>query len=141
MGRSPRGPRLALRQSFSFSYSYSFSPPESDFRPALLGALIRPPIRLCVTPPNFRALRPTYSLLATSNAAELTRGERRMPTKLLHVLSFLGKAAGLAITIAGPLSGTPIGLTVFAAASLLKDAVNHFGDLADDGKPNDSFKP
>jgi hypothetical protein len=40
-----------------------------------------------------------------------------------------------------PLSGTPIGLTVFAAASLLKDAVNHFGDLADDGKPNDSFKP
>ncbi len=25
--------------------------------------------------------------------------------------------------------------------SLLKDAVNHFGDLADDGKPNDSFKP
>ena len=28
-----------------------------------------------------------------------------MPTKLLHVLSFLGKAAGLALTIAGPLSG------------------------------------
>ncbi len=94
-----------------------------------------------------------------------------MPTKLLHILSFLGKAAGLVLTIAGPLcsvtppaerapalltpalrgaapspryrapSGTPIGLTVFAAASLLKDAVNHFGDLADDGKPNDSFKP
>jgi hypothetical protein len=64
-----------------------------------------------------------------------------MPTKLLHILSFLGKAAGLALTIAGPLSGTPIGLTVFAAASLLKDAVNHLGDLADDGKPNDSFKP
>ena len=34
----------------------------------------------------------------------------RCPTKLLHVLSFLGKAAGLALTIAGPLSGTPIGL-------------------------------
>jgi len=64
-----------------------------------------------------------------------------MPTKLLHLLSFLGKAACLALTVAGPLSGTPIGLTVFAAASLLKDAVNHFGDLADDGKPNDSFKP
>ena len=64
-----------------------------------------------------------------------------MPTKLLRLLSFLGKAAGLALTIAGPLSSTPIGLTVFAAASLLKDAVNHFGDLADDGKPNDSFKP
>jgi len=80
-------------------------------------------------------------LLATSTPAELTRRLRRMPTKLLRVLSFLGKAAGLALTIAGPLSGTPIGLTVFAAASLLKDAVNHFGDLADDGKPNDSFKP
>ena len=71
---------------------------------------------------------------------ELTPGHERMPTKLLHVLSFLGKAAGLALTIAGPLSGTPIGLTVFAAASRLKDAVNHLGDLADDGKPNDSFK-
>ena len=38
------------------------------------------------------------------------------------------------------LAVTPIGLIVFAAASLLKDAVNPFGDLADDGKPNDSFK-
>jgi hypothetical protein len=52
-----------------------------------------------------------------------------------------GKAAGLAHTIAGLLSGPPIGLTVFTAASLLKDALNHFGDLADDGKPKDSFKP
>jgi len=74
-----------------------------------------------------------------------------MPTKLLRLLSFLGKAAGLALTIALPPlfvtppaarapafltpalssgaapspryrapSGTPIGLTVFAAASLLK---------------------
>ena len=30
---------------------------------------------------------------------------------------------------------------ILPAASLLKDAVNHLGDLADDGKPNDSFKP
>jgi len=39
-----------------------------------------------------------------------------------------------------PPSGTPIGLTVFAVSSFLKDAVNRIGDLADDGKPNDSFK-
>ncbi len=71
----------------------------------------------------------------------MTGAPEGMPTKLLRILSFIGKAAGLALTIAGPLSSTPIGLTVFAAASLLKDAVNHFGDLADDGKPNDSFKP
>jgi len=29
---------------------------------------------------------------------------------------------------------------VFAAASILKDAVNRIGDLMDDGKPNQSFK-
>ena len=40
-----------------------------------------------------------------------------------------------------PFSGTPVGLTVFAVSSFLKDAVNRIGDLADDGKPNDSFKP
>ena len=60
-----------------------------------------------------------------------------MPTKLLLIRSFLGKAAGL--TLVGPLSGTPIGMTVFTAASLLKDVVNHAGDLGDDGKPNESF--
>jgi len=42
--------------------------------------------------------------------------------------------------IVGPFSGTPVGLTVFAVSSFLKDAVNRIGDLADDGKPNDSFK-
>jgi hypothetical protein len=63
-----------------------------------------------------------------------------MTTKSLRILSFVGKATGLALTFAGPFSGTPVGLTVFAAASLLKDAVNRIGDLADDGKPNGSFK-
>ena len=85
--------------------------------------------------------QPSAPRKAVLPRGQLTRGQGSMPTKLLHILSFLGKAAGLALTIAGPLSSTPIGLTVFAAASLLKDAVNHFGDLADDGKPNDSFKP
>ena len=64
-----------------------------------------------------------------------------MPTKTLRILSFLGKAAGLALLLVGPFSGTPVGLTVFAAASFLKDAANRFGDILDDGKPNDSFKP
>jgi hypothetical protein len=63
-----------------------------------------------------------------------------MKAKTIRILSFIGKATGLALTVAGPFSGTPVGLTVFAAASLLKDAVNRLGDLADDGKPNDSFK-
>jgi len=63
-----------------------------------------------------------------------------MNAKTIRILSFLGKATGLALTVAGPFSGTPVGLTVFAAASFLKDAVNRIGDLADDGKPNDSFK-
>jgi len=39
------------------------------------------------------------------------------------------------------LAVTPIGLTVFAATSLLKNAVSPFGNRADDRKPNDSFKP
>ena len=64
----------------------------------------------------------------------------RMNAKTLRILSFIGKATGLALTFAGPFSGTPVGITIFAAASLLKDAVNRLGDLADDGKPNDSFK-
>jgi hypothetical protein len=38
-----------------------------------------------------------------------------MPTKLIHLLSFIGKASGLALTIAAPLPGTPIGQTVFDA--------------------------
>jgi len=37
-------------------------------------------------------------------------------------------------------SRTPVGLAIFAISSLLKDAVNRLGDLANDGKPNDSFK-
>ena len=63
-----------------------------------------------------------------------------MKAKTIRILSFLGKTAGLVLTVAGPFSGTPIGLTVFAVSSFLKDAVNRMGDLADDGKPNGSFK-
>lgn len=63
-----------------------------------------------------------------------------MTTKTVRFLSLIGKAAGIGITLAGPFSGTPVGLIVFAASSLLKDIVNRAGDLVDDGKPNDSFK-
>lgn len=63
-----------------------------------------------------------------------------MNAKTIRIFALLGKATGLALTIAGPFSGTPVGLTIFAAASILKDAVNRVGDLLDDGKPNDSFK-
>ncbi len=63
-----------------------------------------------------------------------------MNPKTLRLLSFLGKTAGLVLTVAGPFSGTPVGLTVFAVSSFLKDTVNRIGDIADDGKPNDSFK-
>jgi hypothetical protein len=38
------------------------------------------------------------------------------------------------------LSLRTVGLAVFAVSSFLKDAVNRMGALADDGKPNDSFK-
>lgn len=64
-----------------------------------------------------------------------------MNAKTIRILSFLGKATGLALTVAGPFSGTATGLIVFAAASLLKDAINRFGDIYDDGKANKSFPP
>jgi hypothetical protein len=63
-----------------------------------------------------------------------------MNAKTIRILSFLGKTAGLTLTIIAPFSAAPIGLTIFAISSFLKDAVNRLGDLADDGKPNDSFK-
>ena len=63
-----------------------------------------------------------------------------MNAKTIRLLSFFGKAAGLTFVIAGPVQATPAGLIVFAAASFLKDTVNRFGDLLDDGKPNDSFR-
>lgn len=64
-----------------------------------------------------------------------------MNAKTLRILALVTKATGLVLTVAGPFSGTPTGLVVFAAASLLKDAVNRFGDIFDDGKANNSFPP
>ena len=59
--------------------------------PSSVSLCVSAPARLC-DPSDFR-LPPL---------PKLTRRPRRMSTKLLRILSFLGKAAGLALTIAGP---------------------------------------
>lgn len=64
-----------------------------------------------------------------------------MTSKTIRILSLIGKATGVALTIAGPFQGSATGLIIFAVASILKDAVNRLGDVFDDGKSNDSFKP
>ena len=61
--------------------------------------------------------------------------------KALKYLSFAGKIAGLVSAFnVIPFVEPQVGVIVFAAASILKDAVNRIGDLLDDGKPNASFK-
>ena len=64
-----------------------------------------------------------------------------MTSKTIRILSLIGKATGLVLTLAGPFQGSSTGLIIFAVASILKDAVNRLGDVLDDGKPNSSFKP
>jgi len=62
--------------------------------------------------------------------------------KALKYLSFVGKLAGLvsALNVIPFVDPKKVGLIVFAAASILKDAVNRIGDLLDDGQSNQSFK-
>jgi hypothetical protein len=61
--------------------------------------------------------------------------------KALKYLSFVGKVAGFVSAIGViPFVDPKVGVIVFAAASILKDAVNRIGDLIDDGQPNQSFK-
>ena len=60
--------------------------------------------------------------------------------KALKYLSFLGKLSGLVTALQTiPRVDPSVGVLVFAGASILKDAVNRFGDLLDDGQANDSF--
>lgn len=73
------------------------------------------------------AFRPS---LCEGNYRLVDTAPGRMNAKAIRILSFLGKTAGLVLTVAGPFSGTPVGLTVFAVSSFLKDAVNRIGDLA-----------
>jgi hypothetical protein len=63
-----------------------------------------------------------------------------MNSKTIRILSLVGKATGLALTIAGPFQGSTTGLIIFAVASIVKDSINRLGDIFDDGRPNDSFK-
>ena len=61
--------------------------------------------------------------------------------KALKYLSFAGKLAGFVSALKViPFIDPTIGVIVFAAASILKDAVNRIGDLLDDGRPNSSFE-
>jgi len=61
--------------------------------------------------------------------------------KALKYLSFVGKLAGFVSALnVIPFVDPAVGVLVFAAASILKDAVNRISDLVDDGKSNASFK-
>jgi hypothetical protein len=61
--------------------------------------------------------------------------------KALKYLSFVGKLAGLVSALnVIPFIDPKVGVIVFAAASILKDAVNRIGDVMDDGKSNASFQ-
>lgn len=74
-----------------------------------------------------------------------TGGRSQFPMnkeKTLKWLALAGKGLGF-ITGLGAIPFVPpqTGILIFAGASILKDVVNRIGDLADDGKTNDSFKP
>ena len=61
--------------------------------------------------------------------------------KAVKYLSFAGMVAGLVCAFnVIPFVAPTVGVIMFAAASILKDAVNRISDLLDDGKPNASFK-
>jgi len=61
--------------------------------------------------------------------------------KALMYLTYIDKLAGFVSALnVIPFVDPKVGVIIFAAASLLKDAVNRIGDLLDDGVPNSSFK-
>jgi hypothetical protein len=61
--------------------------------------------------------------------------------KALKHLALVGKIAGFVSALnAIPFVDPSIGVFIFAAASILKDAVNRIGDVIDDGKQNASFQ-
>ena len=60
--------------------------------------------------------------------------------KALKVLSWVGKAVGLAASIDLTPMHPKYGPILFFAASLLKDTLNRVGDFLDDGKANGSWK-
>ena len=61
---------------------------------------------------------------------------------VLKWLSLAGKGLGILSGFGAiPFISPEKGVLIFAGASILKDVVNRIGDLVDDGKQNDSFKP
>lgn len=60
--------------------------------------------------------------------------------KTLKILALVGKVAGV-VAAMGEIPGVDPkwGLLIFAAASIVKDAVNRIGDVLDDGQSNNSF--
>ena len=66
--------------------------------------------------------------------------------KTIKILSYIGKISGAVASVASYADALPpkwqgLGLLIIGISSILKDTVNRLGDLLDDGKSNDSFKP
>ncbi len=58
-------------------------------------------------------------------------------TNILHLLSYIAKAAGFVATLnAIPFVSPSEGVIIFFIASLLKDTVDRIGDFLDNGKPD-----
>jgi hypothetical protein len=84
--------------------------------------------------------RPTRKPILT-RACRQPLTQPKVTMKALKYLSFVGKVAGFVSALGViPFVDPKVGVIVFAAAFLLKDAVNRIGDLLDDGQPNQSFK-
>lgn len=61
---------------------------------------------------------------------------------VLKWLALAGKSLGILCGFGAiPFISPEKGVLIFAGASILKDVVNRVGDLIDDGKVNESFKP
>ena len=59
----------------------------------------------------------------------------------LKILTWAGKALGVASVLDWTGISPKYGVVIFFVASLLKDTVNRVGDFLDDGQSNNSFKP
>lgn len=58
------------------------------------------------------------------------------------IIKLASLVAGLAVYAeALPAKWVPLAAIAFGIASILKDAANRLGDLLDDGKDNDSYRP
>ena len=61
--------------------------------------------------------------------------DKKGMTNILHILSYIAKAAGFIATLnALPYVSPSTGVIIFFIASLLKDTVDRVGDFLDNGK-------